>query len=82
MGGVNLHCINCGHKQSEGKYCAACGTALGNDVIGAELTRSKPIGKSDTQSNEYVEKVKMVSKMYWSYLLNYLKNPSDVLKQE
>ena len=60
MGRVNLHCINCGHKQSEGKYCAACGTALSNEVIGAELTRSKPIGKSDTGPNEYVEKVKMV----------------------
>lgn len=77
-----MHCINCGHKQSEGKYCAACGTALSNDVIGAELTRSKPIGKSDTGPNEYVEKVKMASKMYWSYLLNYLKNPSDILNQE
>jgi hypothetical protein len=82
MGGVNLHCINCGHKQSEGKYCAACGTALGNEVIGSRLTRNNSIGKTDTRPNETVEKVKMASKMYWSYLLNYLKNPSDVLNQE
>ena len=46
-----------------------------------EQTRSRAARKSGLQSNEYIEKVKNASKMYWDYFLNYLKHPSLVLKQ-
>lgn len=76
-----MYCINCGHKQIEGKFCAICGMALGDNLIGVEQTRSRRAGKYNLQSNAYVEKVKISSKMYWDYFLNYLKHPSMVLEQ-
>jgi len=81
MGGYGLHCINCGYQQSEGKFCAICGVAIGDNLIEVELTRSRVSGKYDQRSNEYIEKVINASKMYWTYFLNYLKYPSLALKQ-
>lgn len=76
-----MHCINCGHRQSEGKFCAICGIPLGGNLIEVKQTRSRVAGKSSLQSNKYIERVKIASKMYWNYFLNYLKHPSLVLKQ-
>ena len=70
-----MHCINCGHRQSEGKFCAICGIPLG-----VKLTRSRAAGKSGLQSNKYIKRVKIASNKYWNYFLNYLKHPSLVLK--
>jgi hypothetical protein len=75
-----LHCVNCGHKQSGGKFCAVCGMALGDQLIEVGQTRSRAVVKSDTQSNEHFEKIKAAAKMYWRYFLTYLKQPSAVLK--
>ena len=72
-----MHCVNCGHKQSEGNFCAICGMALGDNL----LTRSRAQGKSDLQSPKYIERVKSASEMYWDYFLNYLKHPSLAFKQ-
>ncbi|MBO0589710.1 hypothetical protein [Sporosarcina sp. E16_8] len=72
-----MHCVNCGHQQSEGKFCAICGKALGDNL----LTRSRSAGKSGLQSTKYIEKVKDASNKYWNYFLNYLKHPSLALKQ-
>ena len=76
-----MHCINCGYEQSEGKFCAICGVALGDNLIELVQTRSRVSGQYDQRSSEYIEKVKNASKMYWNYFLNYLKNPSLALKQ-
>lgn len=76
-----MHCINCGHKQREGKFCATCGIALGTEVIEAHQTMSRITTKSDIKSNENVEKMKVVTKAYWIYFVNYLKRPSDVIDQ-
>jgi hypothetical protein len=76
-----LHCINCGNKQSEGKFCAICGMTLGSQIIDVEKAKSRITIRTDTQTNEYVEKLKAVSKMYWNYFLTYLRRPSEVLKQ-
>lgn len=81
MGGYGLHCINCGHEQSEGKFCAICGMPFNEQLIGVEQTRSRSAEKHALQSNKYVEKVKTSSKMYLDYFLNYLKSPSTVFKQ-
>ncbi len=78
---IGLHCINCANKQSEGKFCAICGITLGSQMIGMEKVNSRVAAKNDRQTNEYVEKLKAVSKMYWNYFLNYLRRPSEVLKQ-
>lgn len=75
-----MHCINCGHKQNEGRFCAVCGTAMGDQQIEMEQTRSRAIAKSEASPNEFIEKVKGTSKMYGSYFLNYLRRPSEALK--
>lgn len=81
IGGDGLHCINCGHRQSEGKFCAICGISLGDKLIGVKRTRSRAAGKSGLQSNKYIKRIKIASEMYWNYFLTYLKHPSLVLKQ-
>jgi len=81
MGGYGLHCINCGHEQSEGKFCAVCGVVLGEFLIEGEQTRNRISGRSNQQPNEYIERVKNASKTYWNYFLNYLRQPSLALKQ-
>jgi len=78
---IGLHCINCGHKQSEGKFCATCGIALGTEVIEAQQTMSRTATNSDIKSNETIALVKVVTKAYWVYFINYLKRPSDALEQ-
>ena len=54
---------------------------LGDSLIEVEQTRSRAAGKSSLQSNEYIKRVKIASKMYWNYFLNYLRHPSLALKQ-
>ena len=76
-----MHCINCGHRQSEGNFCKICGVPLGDNLIGVKRTRSRAAGKSGFQSNKYIKRVELASKKYWNYFLNYLKHPSLVLKQ-
>lgn len=76
-----MHCINCRHGQSEGKFCAICGMPFEDEIVGVKHTRSRVAGKSFLQSNEYVNRVKVASIMYWNYFLNYLKHPSLALKQ-
>ena len=78
---IGLHCINCGNKQSEGKFCAICGMTLGSQIIDVEKAKSRITIRTDTQTNDYIEKLKAVSKMYWTYFLTYLRRPSEVLKQ-
>lgn len=76
-----MHCINCGNQQSEGKFCAICGVALGDNLIEVEQTRNRVSRKYNQQPNEHIERIKNASKKYWNYFLNYLKKPSLALKQ-
>ncbi len=76
-----MYCINCGHNQGEGKFCANCGTVLGNDVAEYVQTKGRAAAKAESKQSDYFEKVKVLAKMYWGYFLNYLKHPTEVFKQ-
>jgi hypothetical protein len=77
----DLYCVNCGHHQREGNFCAKCGTALGGDLGGAVQTMGRVAARAKSQPNVYVEKVKAVSKVYWRYFLDHLKYPVGVFNQ-
>lgn len=83
------NCTACGNSQENGKFCGKCGeplhtTDIGEQVSATTETISLDNGNYSTpptppvQPSEHIEKVKATSKMYWSYFINYLKNPSMV----
>ena len=76
-----MYCIHCGQRQSDGNFCAKCGTAFGSDVMGNVQTMRRGAEKVESSSNAYADKVKVASKMYGNYFLRYLKHPVEVFKQ-
>ncbi|MEK5039844.1 hypothetical protein [Sporosarcina sp. FSL K6-3457] len=74
-----MYCIQCGYHQSEGKFCAKCGTALGNDLNG--IVEAIVVTSRRRQSNDYVGQMIALFKRYGHYCLKYLKRPSEVFKE-
>jgi len=85
-----MTCTSCGHQQGTGKFCGKCGAKLIEENIHPEVaaTVSAPVHSAATvnipvqqsQPNEHLEKVKQQSKMYWSFFMTNLKNPSDIFQ--
>ena len=87
-----MKCPNCQHEQDAGKFCGKCGAALVAKPIG-EAERpamaTEPTGyatnatvtQAHAEPNQHVEKVKVQSKQYWNYYLQYLKKPGTIVDQ-
>lgn len=83
------NCLECGTSQETGKFCGKCGSLLGVSVSNEQVSAttetvsqegpsfSQPVAPQ-VQPSVHVEKVKAQSKAYWSYFLNFIKNPSKV----
>ena len=69
-------CPNCSHENEGGKFCVKCGTPLkidaNNEVAPTSETTAPPAA---VQPNKYIESTKKVSKMYFSYFMQVLKQP-------
>lgn len=88
-----MKCPNCHHEQDTGKFCGKCGAVLtahnGETVEHAAHTTSAFTNTANTDAsvyqapnepNQHVEKVKATSKQYWSYYLQYIKNPGSIVE--
>lgn len=88
-GEIYLKCNKCGATcQSGDKFCGECGSNLESQVVTvtqsdqAETTITHPtpnnssaVPQSTVNSQEYIHKGKVISKMYFSYFLTMLKKP-------
>ena len=88
-GEIYLKCNKCGAIcQSGDKFCGECGSNLESQAINVsqsaqeETTTTDPtpnnssaIPQSTVNSQEYIDKGKVISKMYFSYFLTMLKKP-------
>ena len=88
-GEIYLKCNKCGATcQSGDKICGECGSNLESQAINVsqpaqeETTTTHPtpnnssaIPQSTVNNQEYIDKGKVISKMYFSYFLTMLKNP-------
>lgn len=66
-------CPNCSHENEGGKFCENCGAPLnaGNGVTVPETGTQT----ASTQASKYLESTKKISKMYFSYFMQVLKQP-------
>lgn len=81
-----MKCDQCGNVQNEGRFCGECGAeliSLGETEASATTTEQQlhtvSTGNTSTQ-NEIVQNVQSAAKNYWTYLLNYLKEPSQIFQ--
>ncbi|WP_318617275.1 hypothetical protein [Sporosarcina sp. YIM B06819] len=72
-----MYCIHCGHHQREGKFCASCGTVIGDRLAGVMETRAV---KLKPQSSGYAKKMQALSTQYWRYVVKYLKRPVEIFE--
>ncbi|WP_422123866.1 hypothetical protein DHX103_03380 [Planococcus sp. X10-3] len=89
-----MKCSYCQHEQDTGKFCGKCGTVLtahegtnagptasvSQDQTTAYATAA-PVYQAPTEPNQHVEKVKATSKQYWTYFIQYIKNPGSIVEQ-
>ncbi len=73
-------CLSCSSQQEEGKFCGQCGGALvamdgREEAATLSQTNTESIGASNSI---HVENVKKHSKQYWSYVIEFIKKPSQV----
>lgn len=76
-----MNCVNCHHEnESHAKFCGKCGTNLldGTSSVMKEIAATTSV--SHARSQQYVEKGKIISKLYFSYLLTILKKPVTTAK--
>lgn len=87
-----MKCPNCQHEQDAGKFCGKCGAALLAKPIGdaerpvmsnepAGYAANATVAQAPAEPNQHVEKVKVQSKQYWNYFLQYAKNPGTIIDQ-
>lgn len=87
-----MKCPNCQHEQDTGKFCGKCGAGLvAQSTVEAQRTAVSPepagysastaVHQSPVEPNQHVEKVKVQSKQYWNYFLQYLKKPGSIIDQ-
>ena len=85
-------CPQCGHMQTDGKFCGKCGTPLPEatitednstetaatyqEAVHHEPTEPTPATSASAQPNEQIEKLKGESKQYLGFFLQQLKTPS------
>ncbi len=92
IGGMKLKCPNCQHEQQAGKFCGKCGAALTASPTGnverttistepAGYASAAAVNQPPVEPNQHVEKVKVTSKQYWNYYLQYLKKPGSIVEQ-
>ncbi len=85
-------CPNCQHEQAAGKFCGKCGADLlvstGGESGNVAAPTEAAAGYSEARAahspladNQHVEKVKVQSKQYWNYSLQYLKKPGTIVDQ-
>lgn len=70
-----MKCSQCGNVQEEGKFCGTCGGQLipsGEQQSAA----TKEVPSAHTPTNDSFEKVKDASAAYWTYFVDFLKQPS------
>jgi hypothetical protein len=81
-----LNCIECGrNNQSGAKFCEGCGTKLSvnQEGVSSVSTAYEETAATSTYQNppstgnsqQYIEKGKVISKMYFSYFMSVLKKP-------
>jgi len=63
-----VHCSQCGYQNQEAKFCVKCGANLGGQT-------AQSTARSTAQPNVQLQKAKQLSKMYFSYFVEVLKNP-------
>ncbi|MCQ6277098.1 zinc ribbon domain-containing protein [Bacillus sp. V3B] len=75
-------CPNCSHQNEGGKFCEKCGTPLTVEVnreaavtFEATNTSQPQQPQQPVQPNRYIESTKRVSKMYFGYFMQVLKQP-------
>lgn len=85
-----LKCQQCGFEQQEGKFCGKCGNKLVADQVeeqtqvsitqeqsGTAPKQNQPVGTS----SDSLEKMKATSKMYGTYVVQYLKRPAMIFSR-
>ena len=73
-----MFCPNCGSNNETGKFCTKCGTPIPEFTENAtNSSESQPNATVINQinTNEYVNKGKQVSKQYWSYFKENIRQP-------
>lgn len=93
LGGRLVNCSNCGHLNEGGKFCVSCGTKLVNVEAAvqqaATVTENAPVNgqgqpsqsfqpTQQAQPNRHVEAAKSISKLYFSYFIQGIKNPTKI----
>lgn len=69
-------CPNCSHENEGGKFCVKCGTPLKMDANSEVAATSETAAPTTTvQPNRYIESTKKISKTYFSYFMQVLKQP-------
>lgn len=78
-------CGKCGTVLTAQVGEATGNTAPPNQEPTAQFTAapnaSAPVYQAPAEPNQHVEKVKETSKQYWSYFLQYIKNPGSIVEQ-
>jgi hypothetical protein len=77
-----MHCQNCGNYNNGGKFCIKCGTKL--EVAATSETvaptpiqqTSSNVGNQGNPGNQQLNQAKQVSKLYFKYFVDMLKNPT------
>ncbi len=86
-----MKCVNCASEQASGKFCGKCGSALevtSSPTVEVQQTATVENVTSQTtqqptstaKPNEHVELVKKTSKMYVSYVKEFIKQPSRIFQ--
>ncbi|MBU8686485.1 zinc ribbon domain-containing protein [Priestia megaterium] len=79
-----MNCSNCGHLNDGGKFCVNCGTKLGEEVAvkqTAATSEAQSQSQVQPQPNQHVVQAKQVSKSYFSYFAEGLKNPTSTAQE-
>ena len=81
-----MKCMKCGHDQDTGNFCGKCGIRFEESFKDPIETPVPPVVEQAAtlpqqpvqpiEPNVHVEKVKVKSKVYFSYFMQYLKSPS------
>ncbi|WP_062350655.1 zinc ribbon domain-containing protein [Bacillus kwashiorkori] len=77
-----MKCMKCGHENASGKFCTKCGSPLNaneNEVAATVETTQQTVlqggGQGQSQSNPQLEQAKRISKNYYTYFIDVLKQP-------
>ena len=72
-----MNCTNCGHERTTGNFCGRCGAQFSEQTLENQDIIIKKI-----EPNPHIENIKDKMKLYFSYFIKYLKNPSDIYKKD